>query len=124
MDSRLEYKIRCVAVHNYMCYYQPVSQNLTTFSWNYSKSDYEAFNIYFQQLDWSELFNDEVEHNWSVLKEHILKAQEQFILQIKKKVKPNEVPWWSKQVKPAVRIKQQSAFKKFKATNLSVDYDR
>jgi len=75
-------------------------------------------------LDWSELFNDEVEHNWSVLKEHILKAQEQFILQIKKKVKPNEVPWWSKQVKPAVRIKQQSAFKKFKATNLSVDYDR
>ena len=69
-----------------MCYYQPVPQNLTTFSWNYSKGDYEAFNtIYFQQLDWSELFNDEVEHYWSVLKEHILKVQEQFIPQIKKK---------------------------------------
>ena len=85
-----------------MCYYQPVPQNLTTFSWNYSKGDYEAFNVYFQQLDWSELFNDEVEHNCSVLKEHIIKAQEQFIPQIKKKAKSNEVPWWSKQVKTAV----------------------
>ena len=37
-----------------MCYYQPVPQNSTTFSWNYSKGDYEAFNVYFQQLDRSE----------------------------------------------------------------------
>ena len=48
----------------------------------------------------------------------VLKAQEWLIPQIKE----NEVPWWSKQVKTAVRIKQ-SAFKKFKTTNLSVDYD-
>jgi len=57
------------------------------------------------------LFNDEVKHNW--LKEHILEAQELFIPQIKKKAKHNEVPWWSKQVEAAVKIKQ-SAFKSIK----------
>ena len=69
-------------------------------------------------MDWSELFNDEVEHKWSVLKEQILEAEEQFIPPIKKKAK---VPWLSKQVKIAVRTKQ-NAFRKFKTTNLSVTY--
>jgi len=64
-----------------LCYNQPVLQNTTTYSWNYSKGDYEAFNNYFQQLDWSKLFNDDVEHNWSVLKEHIFISQELFIPQ-------------------------------------------
>ena len=102
--------------------FQPVPQNLTTHSWNYSKGNYEAFNNYFQQLDWSDLFNDEVEHNWSVFKEQIFKAQELFIPQFKKKAKPNEVPWLSKEFKTAVKLKQ-SAFNKYKATNLSVDYE-
>ena len=39
-----------------------------------------------------------------------------------KRTKPNEVPWWSKQVKAAVKVKQ-NAFKKYKATNLPEDYD-
>jgi len=52
-----------------------------------------------------------VSHNYHEYS--ILKALEQFIPQIKKKAKPKEVPWWSKQVKTAVR-KNQSAFKKLK----------
>ena len=45
-----------------------------------------------------------------LLKEHILEAHARTVY---------EVPWWSKQVKTAVRTKQ-SAFKKFKATYLSI----
>jgi len=36
--------------------------------------------------------------------------------------KTKEVPWWLKQVKAAIKAKQ-SAFKKYKATNLIEDYD-
>ena len=75
----LGYSDHDLLLWNYMCYYQPVLQNTTNQSWNYSKGDYDAFNNYFQQLDWFKLFNDGVEHNWSVLKEHISMGQELFI---------------------------------------------
>ena len=45
-------------------------------------ANYEAFNIHVccvaTSSSWTgqSCYNDKVEHNWSVLKEHILKAQE------------------------------------------------
>ena len=106
---------------NYLCLYQPVPQT-SVYSWNYSRGNYEEFNDYFHQLDWSVLFNNDVEHNWSVLKEHIFKAQELFIPRVIKRANSNKVPQWSKQVKGAITEKQR-AFKKFKDTSSLVDYN-
>ena len=95
-------------VWNYTCLYQPVPQTSTTNQWNYSRGSFVEFNKYFQQLDWSQMFNNDVEHNWSLLKQHILTAQELLIPQVTKKPRTNKVPWWSKQVKTAVNRKQKA----------------
>ena len=40
-------------------------------------------NNCFYQLDWSQIFDNDVQHNWSLLKQHdISKAQELFIPQV------------------------------------------
>ena len=100
--------------------YKPVPQTSTTYQWNYSRGNF-VFKNYFQLLNWSQIFNNDVEHNWSLLKRHILTAQELFIPQVTKKPRTNKVPWWSKQVKTAVNRKQK-AFQRYKATVSQADY--
>ena len=54
---------------NYWCLYQPAPHISETYLRNYSRSNYEGFNNYFHQLDWTQLFSDNnVEYNWPVLK--------------------------------------------------------
>ena len=106
---------------DYLFLYQPAPKALSC-SWNYFRGNYEEFNNYFHQMDWSELFSNDIEYNWSALKEHIHRAQEFFIPRIMKRAHSNKLPWWSKQVEAAV-IDKQRAFKRFKNTNSIVDYD-
>ena len=107
---------------DYLCLYQSAPPTSVNYSWNYARGNYEEFNNYFHQLDWSKLFNNDVEHNWTVLKGHIHRAQELFIPQVMKRANSNKVPWWSKQVIAAVNEKHR-AFKRYKATNLLIDYN-
>jgi len=97
-----------------------ISQS-TTYQWNYSRGNFVEFIKYFQQLDWSQIVNNDVEHNWSLLKQHMLTVQELFIPQVPKKPRKNKVPWWSKQVKAAVN-KKQKALQRYKATASQADY--
>ena len=110
-----------ILLWDYLCLYQPAPKTFSC-SWNYFRGNYEEFNNYFHQMDWSELFNNDIEYNWSVLKEHMHRAQELFIPRVMRRARSNKLPWWSKQVEAAV-IDKQRAFKRFKNTNSTADYD-
>ena len=95
-----------ILLWDYLCLY-PKTLSCSCRTRNYFRGNYEEFNNYFHQMDWSKLFSNDIEYNWSVLKEHIYRAQELFIPRVMRRAHSNKLPWWSKQVEAAVIDKQR-----------------
>ena len=92
-----------------------------TKSYNYYKGDYDSFNNYLKEIDWSAKFNDhDINHNYNTFVQTILFSLDTYIPTVKKKNRTNP-SWWSRKLTRAVTLKS-TLFTKWKNTKAAADY--
>ena len=83
------------------------------------KGDYQSMNSYLSRIPWQDLLcGNNLEENWSFLKQTVREAQEMFVPVFSGKRKNNSNnPWWSKCLTKAVTLKQKlfCVYQKFKS---------
>ena len=91
--------------------------------WNYNRADFKGLNDALMNAPWNVMeMYDDVNDSSDYFTELLLKTAKDFIPCNVVKIDPKDKPWMTTQVKKAFKDRDK-LHKKFKRTNLNIDYD-
>ena len=104
-----------------LCCYTTLKISKPKESYNYYKGDYDSFNNYLKEINWSgEFEGHDINFNYNFFVQTIISSMDSYAPKTKKTHKARPA-WWSKRLTTAVNHKQK-LFVKWKATKATEDH--